>query len=76
MGSDHLRSDRCSGSQSALRGVASTDDQLIPERPLYRRIIAQDFESEMCSSNGAEAFFSAAWTLAEGWENRVTLGSC
>lgn len=43
--------------------------------PKYRHVIAQNGEPGIFSSNGAEDFFSAAWTLAEGWDNRVTLRS-
>lgn len=45
------------------------------EAPRYRNVIAQNGEPGIFSSDGAEDFFSAAWTLAEGWDNRVTLRS-
>ncbi|EPE2684194.1 alpha/beta hydrolase [Vibrio alginolyticus] len=45
------------------------------EAPSYRRVIAQDGEPGIYASTGAEEFYGAAWTLAEGWENRVTLRS-
>ncbi|WP_110969477.1 alpha/beta hydrolase [Pseudomonas huaxiensis] len=45
------------------------------EHPGYRHVIAQDGEPGIFSSDGAEAFFSAAWRLAEGWQNRVTVRS-
>ncbi len=45
------------------------------EAPFYRRVIAQDGEPGIYASIGAEEFYGAAWTLAEGWENRVTLRS-
>lgn len=45
------------------------------EAPRYRHVISQNGEPGIFSSDGAEDFFSAAWTLAEGWDNRVTLRS-
>lgn len=45
------------------------------EPPKYRCVIAQDGEPGIFSSDGAEDFFGAARTLAEGWDNRVTLRS-
>lgn len=45
------------------------------EAPRYRHVIAENGEPGIFSSDGAEDFFSAAWTLAEGWDNRVTLRS-
>ncbi|MNO83700.1 esterase [compost metagenome] len=45
------------------------------EAPRYRRVIAEDGEPGIFSSDGAEEFFGAAETLAEGWQNRVTMRS-
>ncbi len=45
------------------------------EPPRYRRVIDQDGEAGIYGSDDAQAFYSAAWTLAEGWDNRVTLRS-
>jgi len=45
------------------------------EPPKYRHVIAENGHQGIFSSDGAEEFFGAARTLAEGWENRVTLRS-
>lgn len=45
------------------------------DAPAYRYVIPQNGKPGIFSSDGAEEFFSAAWRLAEGWDNRVTLRS-
>ncbi|KAF1072110.1 MAG: hypothetical protein GAK45_00324 [Pseudomonas citronellolis] len=43
--------------------------------PRYRRVIAEGAEAGIYAGADAEAFYGAARTLAEGWDNRVTLRS-
>lgn len=69
---------RRTGSQTKTILKTFQDDRVARyrgEAPSFRRVIVQDGEPGIYSSDGAEEFYSAAWTLAEGWENRVTLRS-
>ncbi|MDD1976171.1 MULTISPECIES: alpha/beta hydrolase [Pseudomonas] len=45
------------------------------EPAIYRRVIAEAGEAGIYPGDDAQAFYGAARTLAQGWENRVTLRS-
>ncbi|QYJ96626.1 alpha/beta hydrolase [Shewanella alkalitolerans] len=45
------------------------------ETPTYIGVIPQEEQPGIYASDEAMAFYSKAWTLAEGWDNRVTLRS-
>jgi uncharacterized protein len=68
---------RTGGNPHAARAAFDQDRaaRLRGEPPRYRQVIAQNGEAGIYGGADAEAFYGAAWTLAEGWDNRVTLRS-